>query len=230
MNEQFLENKKEFNFTVREFQPIAARPAQPHAPAHPRAQAATWAWAGNSASRPIPPGPILARALLAVDPDLRASKARPAAPPETLDHFSACFLSQCRERQRRWRPRRTPAAVAVPRLLPPASLSLSPFSPFFLCLHRPRTSSSEEDGDGAAVKFLAGARARPWLSTPPSSSLATVPCWPDLGELSPPPAVLFPFLFPPARRRVRRRGEPSHPLPLLSPFGFFDSDFARFPD
>jgi len=128
---------------------------------------------------------------------LGASKARPAAPPETLDHFSACFLSQCRERQRRWRPRRTPAAVAVPRLLPPASLSLSPFSPFFLCLHRPRTSSSEEDGDGAAVKFLAGARARPWLSTPPSSSLATVPCWPDLGELSPRPVVLFPFLFSP---------------------------------
>jgi len=161
---------------------------------------------------------------------LGASKARPAAPPETLDHFSACFLSQCRERQRRWRPRRTPAAVAVPRLLPPVSLSLSPFSPFFLCLHRPRTSSSEEDGDGAAVKFLAGARARPWLSTPPSSSLATVPCWPDLGELSPRPAVLFPFLFPPTRRRVRRQGEPSHPLPLLSPFGFFDSDFALFLD
>ena len=74
MNEQFLENKKEFNFTVRQFRPIAARPAQlpaaqPRVPALPRAQAATWAWAGNSASRPIPLGPILARALLAVDPD-----------------------------------------------------------------------------------------------------------------------------------------------------------------
>jgi len=62
MNEQFLENKKEFNFTVRQFQPIAAQTA--HGPrlqasscALPRAQAATWAWAGNSASRSIPPGP-----------------------------------------------------------------------------------------------------------------------------------------------------------------------------
>jgi len=62
--------------------------------------------------------------------------------------------------------------------------------------------TEEEDGDGAAVKFLAGARARPWLSTPPSSSLATMSCWPDLGELSPPVGRSFPLPFPPPRAGV----------------------------
>ena len=84
---------------------------------------------------------------------------------------------------------------------------------------------AKQRGPGAVAGPLAGVRAPQRLSAPPSSGLAAAPLWPDPGEPCPLTAGLS---FPCARRRARRRGEPSHPLPLLSPFGFFDSDFSRF--
>jgi hypothetical protein len=75
-------------------------------------------------------------------------------------------------------PRSLPAAAP----LSPFFLFPSPFSPSPLRLvtteRRPREAAGVGDGGGAAVKLLAGARARPGLSTPPLSSLATVPCQP----------------------------------------------------
>ena len=68
--------------------PGSAAAASPRAPAHPRAQAATWAWAGNPALRPFPPGlrrwPSHAWPLILDrrwSAQLGASKPRPAAPP-----------------------------------------------------------------------------------------------------------------------------------------------------
>ena len=68
----------------------------------PRAQAATWAWARNLASRSIPPGPATVRSISAVCCNLTVARRfrsnkmpTPRGPGKTLAHSLCCSLSLC---------------------------------------------------------------------------------------------------------------------------------------
>ena len=144
----------------------------------PAPQAATWAWAGNSATRPRPPGPRRwPNQLAPLDPIERLrgvfgrmKNADAGFHPKTLSHFLFCSLS----------------------LSSPVCALSSFLSAAAAVIERASGRNNGAASPGAVAGPLAGVRVPQRVSAPPSSSLAVVPLWPNPGQQCPRPALSFP--------------------------------------
>ena len=116
MNQKFLENKKNISLcSAISAQSSATSPAA-HGLAEwralPHAQAATWAWAGNSASRPISPG--LRHWPIQSWPSIQHRMASEAENPNSFSFALSSLLSQSPSERQRREQAASPGAVAGP--------------------------------------------------------------------------------------------------------------------